>query len=289
MASACTPSSSAPTAVDEGVQVRPAALSVATSAVKANVSRPLRELRPAPGIMAAATRRRFRSVFRIPHPRPERAAPLSPIPSDRQRCQPSRRSRPRPARPSRASGKGSLARTEHFRLTWRRPTPTAPSVRITYVQIVNIALAVFNRTGDPLLGPIPINELWRDFGGLCENFNSGDPTVNYDRFRGPLGDRQFALISRRPLRPVRGGVYHRAIRRVPTAATPSVPRHLPRLPEARRLAGRLLHHLQHFQRGNAFVGPTICAVTARRCWPVSPPRSSASTRAPALRASWPPI
>ena len=38
------------------------------------------------------------------------------------------------------------------------------------------------KDGTPLLGPLPNNTIWQGFGGVCETQNSGDPTVNYDRF-----------------------------------------------------------------------------------------------------------
>src|SRR6266853_1561735 len=48
------------------------------------------------------------------------------------------------------------------------------------VQIVNTALAVYNKTGSLLYGPVAINTLWAGFGGLCEADNNGDPIVRYD-------------------------------------------------------------------------------------------------------------
>lgn len=63
------------------------------------------------------------------------------------------------------------------------------------VQMVNILFSVYDKTGNPLLGPVPINELWTGFGGPCENDNDGDPIVLYDH----LADRwllsQFAVST----------------------------------------------------------------------------------------------
>jgi hypothetical protein len=56
-----------------------------------------------------------------------------------------------------------------------------------YVQIVNFSLAVYNKTGTRLVGPLPNNALWSGFGGLCETTNNGDPIVLYDH----LADRWF--------------------------------------------------------------------------------------------------
>jgi len=49
-----------------------------------------------------------------------------------------------------------------------------------YVQTVNTDFAVFDKTGKPIYGPVPINTLWSGFGGGCEMDNDGDPVVLYD-------------------------------------------------------------------------------------------------------------
>ncbi|MDD4976224.1 MAG: hypothetical protein PHY93_17840 [Bacteriovorax sp.] len=53
------------------------------------------------------------------------------------------------------------------------------------VEVVNVALAIFDKAGNVLLGPIPINTIWSGFGGGCESNNDGDPVVKYDK----LADR----------------------------------------------------------------------------------------------------
>jgi hypothetical protein len=62
-----------------------------------------------------------------------------------------------------------------------------------YIQMVNSAFAVYNKTGALLAGPVNINSLWTGFGGVCQTTNRGDPIVLYD----PLADRwllsQFAF------------------------------------------------------------------------------------------------
>jgi len=64
-----------------------------------------------------------------------------------------------------------------------------------YVQTVNTDYAVFSKTGTPVFGPVPMNTLFRGFGGLCETTNDGDPIVIYD----PIADRwvasQFAVTG----------------------------------------------------------------------------------------------
>jgi hypothetical protein len=56
-----------------------------------------------------------------------------------------------------------------------------------YVQWVNLTLAVYDKSGTLLLGPVAGNSLWNGFGGPCEDTNDGDPMVLYDH----LADRWF--------------------------------------------------------------------------------------------------
>lgn len=49
-----------------------------------------------------------------------------------------------------------------------------------YVQMVNVALAVWDKQGNQLLAPTAISDLWNGFGGLCETNDNGDPIVLYD-------------------------------------------------------------------------------------------------------------
>src|SRR5579859_1451435 len=62
-----------------------------------------------------------------------------------------------------------------------------------YVEIVNTDFAVFNKSGTPLYGPVPINTLWSGFGGLCQTNNDGDPDVSYDALADRWLISQFAL------------------------------------------------------------------------------------------------
>lgn len=50
-----------------------------------------------------------------------------------------------------------------------------------YVQLVNVDMAVYSKTGTLLLGPENISTLWTALGGICSSIDSGDPTVSYDR------------------------------------------------------------------------------------------------------------
>jgi CARDB protein len=62
-----------------------------------------------------------------------------------------------------------------------------------YVQAVNIAFAVYDKTGTLLAGPAAINSLWSGFGGPCETLNNGDPVVRYDHLADRWLVSQFAL------------------------------------------------------------------------------------------------
>ncbi len=55
-----------------------------------------------------------------------------------------------------------------------------------YVEMVNLLIQVFDRSGTPLTAdPVPLNDLYAGFGGLCEDGQTSDPIVLYD----PLADR----------------------------------------------------------------------------------------------------
>ena len=51
-----------------------------------------------------------------------------------------------------------------------------------YVQMVNVTIAVYNKSGTLQLGPAPIHTIWTGFGGPCElEEDGGDPVVLYDQ------------------------------------------------------------------------------------------------------------
>ena len=64
-----------------------------------------------------------------------------------------------------------------------------------YVQMVNVKLAVYDKSGNLLYGPVDINSLWSGFGGPCENDNDGDPIVLYDDMADRWMITQFAISS----------------------------------------------------------------------------------------------
>ncbi len=57
-----------------------------------------------------------------------------------------------------------------------------------YVQWINLSLAIWDKKGTLLYGPVPGRTLWTGFGGICETHDNGDPVVLYDS----LADRWLA-------------------------------------------------------------------------------------------------
>jgi hypothetical protein len=62
-----------------------------------------------------------------------------------------------------------------------------------YILMVNVAFAIFDKQGNLLVGPSPINALWAGFGGPCTTNNNGDPIVRYDHLADRWLMSQFAL------------------------------------------------------------------------------------------------
>jgi len=51
-----------------------------------------------------------------------------------------------------------------------------------YLQWVDDSFAVFSKaTGEAVYGPAAGNTIWSGFGGACETYNDGQPTVNFDK------------------------------------------------------------------------------------------------------------
>jgi hypothetical protein len=62
-----------------------------------------------------------------------------------------------------------------------------------FIQMVNSAFAIYDKSGNLLAGPTSINALWSGFGGPCETLNNGDPIVRYDHLADRWLMSQFAL------------------------------------------------------------------------------------------------
>jgi len=67
-----------------------------------------------------------------------------------------------------------------------------------YVQYINLTYAVYDKSGNMVLGPLGGNSFWSGFGGSCENDNSGDPVVRFDAAAQRWVVAQFAINSAAP-------------------------------------------------------------------------------------------
>jgi hypothetical protein len=78
-----------------------------------------------------------------------------------------------------------ISNTDNFNLFGFRVNPPDPDGdvgRNHYVEIVNLAFAVYSKQGALLLGPVPIGALWEGFAVEDCTDPSGDPIVLYDQF-----------------------------------------------------------------------------------------------------------
>jgi hypothetical protein len=64
-----------------------------------------------------------------------------------------------------------------------------------YVQTVNSAFQIWNKSGTSLYGPAQINTIWSGFGGPCQTRNDGDPVVLYDSIANRWLISQFTAAS----------------------------------------------------------------------------------------------
>src|SRR6266704_2972323 len=64
-----------------------------------------------------------------------------------------------------------------------------------YLQLINLSLAVYSKTGSRLLGPESTNTLWSGFGGGCQTNNDGDGVALYDALSGRWVVSQFSVST----------------------------------------------------------------------------------------------
>ena len=119
----------------------------------------------------------------------------------------------------------------HGRATLRNPSDNSLAVGKRHsVQTVNSQLAVFDRSGKPVYGPLPTNAIFRGFGGACDEVLSGDAVIRYDQ----LADRWLLVlpIFRRVLPRTTPEGPRRAALPIPAATWDTVPRPAPPRPGA---------------------------------------------------------
>jgi hypothetical protein len=82
----------------------------------------------------------------------------------------------------------------NYDVNYAPPDTTGAAGATQYVQAVNAAFAVFNKsTGAVQYGPSDANILFVGFGGRCESDNDGDPIVQYDKAADRWIVSQFAV------------------------------------------------------------------------------------------------
>ncbi|HLG60559.1 MAG TPA: hypothetical protein VKY19_01420 [Ktedonosporobacter sp.] len=67
-----------------------------------------------------------------------------------------------------------------------------------FVQWVNSAFAVYDKSGNLLMGPTAGNALWSGFGGPCQTNNDGDIIAQYDKAAGRWVLSQFSVTGGPP-------------------------------------------------------------------------------------------
>ena len=67
-----------------------------------------------------------------------------------------------------------------------------------YVQYINTSYAVWDKSGNMVLGPFAGNAFWTGFGGSCEADDSGDPVIRFDAAAQRWVVAQFAINNSAP-------------------------------------------------------------------------------------------
>src|SRR3989440_1023167 len=78
-----------------------------------------------------------------------------------------------------------LSNQDNFNIFGFRVNPPDPDGEVgplNYVEMVNLAFAVYDKSGNLLLGPVDTGTLWSDFAVPDCTDPSGDPVVLYDQF-----------------------------------------------------------------------------------------------------------
>ena len=76
------------------------------------------------------------------------------------------------------------------------PSDTNGAVGATqFVQWVNTAFAVYDKSGNLLAGPTAGNSLWSGFGGACQTNNDGDIIAQYDKIANRWVLTQFSVST----------------------------------------------------------------------------------------------
>ena len=154
-------------------------------------------------------------------------------------------------------GQGFVGPQGTFAVNSAPPDPNSAVGPTDIVEVVNSALAIFNKSGTVLYGPVQTNTLWSGFGGGCQTNDDGDATVAYDRISDRWVISQFSVSTTPYLQCVAvsttgdptGSYYRYAFQ---YANFPDYPK-LGVWPDAYYTTFNM------FKNGNTFVGPEVCA------------------------------
>jgi hypothetical protein len=136
------------------------------------------------------------------------------------------------------------------------PDPNA-AVGPSYIfEVVNEDIAIFDKSGNVVYGPVPTNTLWSGFGGGCQSNDDGDATVKYDQLANRWIVSQFSVSTTPYLQCVAvstsgdpTGTYSRYSFQY--SNFPDYPK-LGVWPDAYYTTFNMF-------KGNSFVGPEVCA------------------------------
>jgi hypothetical protein len=159
-----------------------------TPAVAHDVSRPLRSLAPATrprGVREGPAVRRL-PVGRTPAKGPDAAVQ----PPGLQTAQ-----APTAGTSFDGIGQGFTGPAGTFSVNSAPPDPDIAVGPNHLMQVVNTDIAVFGKSGTPILGPVPTNTVWSGFGGGCQANNDGDGTVIYDKVADRFVVSQFSVTG----------------------------------------------------------------------------------------------
>ena len=159
--------------------------------IKHDVSPPLRDLRSLPRVHRQHERDNHR-LPPLPHA-PASRAPRAPV-----QTSPAHASAPVAGQNFEGVGQGFTGPSGTFNVNAAPPDPNGTVGPNNYVETVNTDLAVFNKSGGAVYGPVTINTLWTGFGGNCQTDNDGDPSVVYDQLANRWIVMQFAVTNPSP-------------------------------------------------------------------------------------------
>jgi hypothetical protein len=94
-----------------------------------------------------------------------------------------------------------LRNEDNFNIFGFRVNPPDPNGEVgpnNYIEVVNLTFAVYDKSGNRLLGPVDTGTLWDDFAVPDCTDPSGDPVVLYDQFTGRWILSQFTTSGMNP-------------------------------------------------------------------------------------------